>query len=127
VGAGREADEKRRLGMTAAVCAFTTISDILLRPDLLRLGWNIMLACVNGRTARRGGCADFLSSLIFHLYWEVVQLYCVRYAMQWSREQSTLVCVNVRGWVGAMISFPLSYSCATRGCSLCSITLKAIM
>jgi hypothetical protein len=28
--------------MTAAMYAFTTISDILLRPDLLRLGWNIM-------------------------------------------------------------------------------------
>jgi hypothetical protein len=86
--------------MTAAMCAFTTISDILLRPHLLRLGWNIMLACVNGQTGRVGGCADFLSSLIFHLYWGVVQLFCVRYAMQWFREQSTLVGVNVRGWAG---------------------------
>lgn len=87
--------------MTAATCAFTTISDILLRPHLLRLGWNIMFACMRERTdGRTWRMRWFLVIIDLLLVLGVVQLYCVGYAMQCSREQGALVCVNVRGWAG---------------------------
>jgi hypothetical protein len=73
--------------MTAAICVhLRPFSDILLRPDLLRLGWSIMflmLAWAMDVEDALISCHHSSSTCIG----EVVQLDSVRYAMRWSREQ----------------------------------------
>jgi hypothetical protein len=78
--------------MTAAICVhLRPFSDILSRPDLLRLGWNIMflmLAWAMDVEDALISCHHSSSTCIG----EVVQLDSVRYAMRWSREQIISVC-----------------------------------
>jgi hypothetical protein len=85
--------------MTAAICVhLRPFSDILLRPDLLPLGWNIMflmLAWAMDVEDALISCHHSSSTCIGWLY-NLILLG----TLCDSPESRLLVCVNVRGWVG---------------------------